>query len=395
VGGRALHPVDHGHRDRSAPDIRWSSRPRRRLHVGSMAREGPSPRSSQPALIRASAIGGSRACGARPVDQQGLGRAAHRHAAHLGVQHDVDGLLRIGGRVDEHVVQALQVAQHRHPGLGLDPRHQALAAPGDDQVDRAVQARQDRAHGVAVGRADHLHGVGRDPRRLQPLGDGRVDGEVGLDALGPAAQDHRIARAHAQRGGVGGDVGPALEDHGDHADRRAHPGDVQAVGTGPAGGLHAQRIGDGGHGLDAGGHAFQALGVQHQPLDHRRGQAAGPGLVEVAGVGGQDGGGASARMAAAMAFRAAVRWAGVATRRAAPLPSRLSHRRHRRLQAHARVVHRHPPIPDMLPRYAQSEAYLGALRAAISAAWPSGSSDRSDLVSTTTGRAPLCQAAAR
>jgi hypothetical protein len=37
-----------------------------------------------------------------------------------------------------------------------------------------------------------------------------------------AAQDHGITRLQAQPAGIRGHVGPALENHADHAERRTH-----------------------------------------------------------------------------------------------------------------------------------------------------------------------------
>jgi len=64
--------------------------------------------------------GGRQAFGRRPIDQQGLGRAADGDAPHLGVQHHGAGDLQIGPRMQIGVVQPFQVAEHRRLRLGLD-----------------------------------------------------------------------------------------------------------------------------------------------------------------------------------------------------------------------------------------------------------------------------------
>jgi len=329
---------------------------------GTRTRAAASPRSSQPAAISASAIGGrsfSAAAETLLVDQQGLGRAADRHPPQLGVDDDVDGLLGIGGGVDEDVVQAFEVAQHRGAGLGLDAGDQALAAARDDQVDRAVQALEDHADGGAIGRLHRLHRAGGQAGGHQAALDRRVDREVRGDALRAAAQDHRVARAHAQRRGVGGHVRTALVDHGDHADRRTHPADVEAVGPGPARGGHAQRVGDLGDGLDPGGDAFQARFVQGQAVEHRARDAVGFGARQVLRVGGEDGGGGGADLGGHGADGGgALLWRGQA-QGARALARRPAHVRHRRLQAHhARVIH----VRSSPHAYAQVEAYLERVR---------------------------------
>ena len=80
--------------------------------------------------------------------------------------------------MDEDVVQAFQMAQHRNASLVADPRHQALAAPGNDQVDGALEAGQHEAHGVPVGCAHHLDAGLRKAGLGQARGDRGVDRQV-------------------------------------------------------------------------------------------------------------------------------------------------------------------------------------------------------------------------
>ena len=61
-----------------------------------------------------------------------------------------------------------------------------------------------------------------------------MDRAAGAETVRAAAQDHRVAGLQAQRAGIGGDVGAALEDHADDAERRAHALDGQAVRPLPA-----------------------------------------------------------------------------------------------------------------------------------------------------------------
>ena len=111
----------------------------------------------------------------RGVDQQGLGRAAHRCPPQLGVQHHLAGHVEVGGAVDEGVADPLEVAEHGRPRLALHPLDQALAAARDDQVDGAVQPAQDQAHRLAVLGGDQLHGGLGQAGAGEALGDRRVD----------------------------------------------------------------------------------------------------------------------------------------------------------------------------------------------------------------------------
>ena len=68
------------------------------------------------------------------------GGAADTRAAHLRIEHDRLRHLEIGGGIDIDVVDAFEMREHRHPGLGLDARDETLAAARHDHVHAAVQA---------------------------------------------------------------------------------------------------------------------------------------------------------------------------------------------------------------------------------------------------------------
>ena len=89
-----------------------------------------------------------------------------------------------------------------------------------------------------------------------------VDHARRRERVGTAAQDDGIAGFEAERTGVGGDVGPALIDDADDAERRAHPLQMQPVGAIPGRRDGADGIGQVGDLLDAARHR----------LDPRRGQ---------------------------------------------------------------------------------------------------------------------------
>ena len=103
-----------------------------------------------------------------------------------------------------------------------------------------------------------------------------------------------VAALDAERGGVDRDVGPALVDHEDHAERNAHLADFQAVGPPARGDDLADRVGQGGDVAQGLGHLLDPLGFERQAVDRRRLRApAGGGLGEVRGVGREDFSGAS------------------------------------------------------------------------------------------------------
>ena len=173
--------------------------------------------------------------GEGPVDQQRLGRAADAGAAHLGVDDDRRGHVEVGGRVDIDVADAFEMGEDRHPRLGLHARDEALAAARHDDVDGAVEAGSiaPTAARSVVG-TSWIAASGR-PAARRPATQAGMDGARGVEALRAAAQDGGVAGLQAERAGIGGDVRPALEDHADDAERRAHALDVQAVGRVPLG----------------------------------------------------------------------------------------------------------------------------------------------------------------
>ena len=131
------------------------------------------------------------------------------------------------------------------------------------------------AHRGAIGGFHQLHGVGRQAgvhERGLHLAPQR---QVGLQRLGAAAQDAGVAALDGQRGGFDRDVGPALVDHAEHAQRHAHLPHADAAG--PA--LHAadlaHRVGHGGDLLAALGHGVDDLRRERQAVEQRAGQAGG------------------------------------------------------------------------------------------------------------------------
>ena len=124
------------------------------------------------------------------------------------------------------------------------------------------------------------------PARPGPAGcSGRSPG--GVDRLGAAAQDGRVAGLQAQAGGVDGHVRPRLVDDPDHAQRHAHLADLDARGHIAHVADLADRVGQRGDLAQALDHVVDARRGQRQAVQHRRLQAIGAagGEVLLVGVG--------------------------------------------------------------------------------------------------------------
>ncbi len=136
---------------------------------------------------------------------------------------------------------------------------------------------------------DELHRIARAaPRFRQPRGERRVDRAVRpRTASEPPRRIAALPDIRHERPGIGGDIGAALIDDADHADRHAHPGEHQPFGPLDAVDLGARRDrpapqprrSPGGHGLDP-------ARIELQPVEHRAGQAIGFGGRHVFGIGG-------------------------------------------------------------------------------------------------------------
>ena len=226
------------------------------------------------------------------VHQQRLGGTADAGAAHLGVGQDGARHGRVGTGVDVGVAEPLGMGEHRHPRLRQHARHQPLAAARDDEVDQPGGP-QHRAHEGAVLGGGQLHRILRQPGLAQALAQAVGDGVGGARALAAAAQDHGAAGLEAEPAGIGGDVGPALEDHADHAERLRHAADHQAVRPRPFGQGAADRVRQGRDLLQPLRHRLHARRGQHQPVAEGGGEAGRGG--EVGGVGAEDRGCARAQ----------------------------------------------------------------------------------------------------
>ncbi len=221
------------------------------------------------------------------MHQQALQGVADPGSLHLAVEHDFQGLGQVRPLIHIAVAHAHVVLEHGHGGLGHHGADEALAAPGNDHVDVLVQLEQ-RGHGGAVGHGQHLGPFRGQARGPEGLVQQRGQGQVGVDGLGPAAQDHGVARLEAENGRVDGHVGARLVDHGDDAQGHAHAPHLEAVGPLPHGLDGAHGIGHGRHLATGRCHFVQDGGSQAQPVQTGGVQVVGPGRVEVLTVGLQD-----------------------------------------------------------------------------------------------------------
>ena len=154
------------------------------------------------------------------VHQQRLHRVARPVALRLGVVGDADRHVDVGVLVDEHVTDAVEVLDHRHRRFAATRWIRLLPPRGTITSTCVIVASS--ADGGAVGGRDRLHRVLGQAGGGEALVHACGDRLVGAHRLGAAAQDRRVARFEAQRGGVGGDVRPRFVDDADHAERHAH-----------------------------------------------------------------------------------------------------------------------------------------------------------------------------
>ena len=105
-----------------------------------------------------------------------------------------------------------------------------------------------------------------------------------------------VAGLQAKRPGIGRDVGAALEDDADHAERGGDTLEPQPVRLLPLGEHPADGIREPGDVLERCRDGFETAGVEHQPVEERTLGAACLRIGDIAGIGGQDARRADARI---------------------------------------------------------------------------------------------------
>ena len=157
-----------------------------------------------------------------------------------------------------------------HARLRLDPRDEALAAAGHEDVERAVEAGEHGADRRAVAGRHELDRLAREAGFREPLPHGVGERARRAKALGAGAQHRGVAGLEAERAGVGGHVRPALEDHAHHPERRRHALDQEAVRALEGRQHPADRIGQGGDAVHRGGDRLHPLRVEREPVEKGR-----------------------------------------------------------------------------------------------------------------------------
>ena len=123
---------------------------------------------------------------------------------------------------------------------------------------------------LAPAPRDEADAALRQARRSTASAAIRASAAFECDRRGGAAQDDRVARLQAQRGGVDRHVRARLVDDGDDAERHAHLAHVEAVGQAVAVDHLADRVGERGDLADRrGAIAADALLVEAQAVEQR------------------------------------------------------------------------------------------------------------------------------
>jgi len=211
--------------------------------------DGPGPLAApehDPRLLQGIRRGGQERAGHALVDQQRLHGVADARTLRLRVEADPDGHVEIGALVDEDVADPLVMLDHGDPRLADHGPDEVLAPPGDDEIDVLLELQQD-VDGLAVHHGDELDGVFGQPLDPEHAAQDRAQGPVGMDRLGAAPEDDRVAGLQAQGRRVGRHVGARLVDDPDDPQRDPHPAHEQPVGPAPHGRDLPHGIGQGGH----------------------------------------------------------------------------------------------------------------------------------------------------
>ena len=221
-----------------------------------------------------------------PVDQADLGGVAHAGPGTFGVFDDVQGHILIRVPVHVDVADAGPRLQHGDGGVVHAGPDEPRAPPGDEQVHQPSGLHQLICRGPS-GILHQLERVMGQSGGGQTLLQRGHNGGGGAVSLLPSPQDAGRARLQGQGGGVGGDVGAALVNNGDHPHRHGGLFNDQPVGP-----LHPtedrpHRVGQLRHLPQAGGHAGNSVGAEGQPVQHHLGD--GPlGRLQVQGIGRKD-----------------------------------------------------------------------------------------------------------
>ena len=183
---------------------------------------------------------------------------------------------------------ALEMSEDRHARLALHALDKALAAARHDHVERSAQPLQHLADRLAGGEG-RAGDRGFRQAGFDEAGDqAGVNRGGGMEAIGAAAQNHRIAAFEAERARIRRHVRPAFVDHADDAERRRDTLDPQPVRPLESRQHAPDRIGQCRDLFDAARHGLDARLVEREPIEESWRQSARFRLGQIAGIGGQD-----------------------------------------------------------------------------------------------------------
>ena len=221
------------------------SRPKSSSVAGDHAvvrRNAASPWTVTPASCRAATTRGRNSSATVGVHEQRLGGVADAGAVGLGVEHDRQRHVEVGRGVDVDVAVADPGLDHRHRRL-LDHRlDQARSPARDEHVDQPAGAHQ-LLDGLARLGRHQLDDVGGQPGVVDRVAQHADERGVAVAGAAAAPEQHGVARLEADAGRVDGDVGAALVDHPDHAERHPDLPQLQPVGERAAPDDLADRVG--------------------------------------------------------------------------------------------------------------------------------------------------------
>ena len=221
------------------------------------------------------------------MHQQALKRVADAGALDFAVVGEAQGHAEIRPFIYIKVAHAHVVLEHGHGGGFAHGAHQRFPAPGDHDVHIFVKFAE-RGDGGAIRGFHDLRRILGQPGAAQRFVEEPGQREVGMDGLRAAAQDHGVSGFQAKDGGVDGDVGARLENHGDDPERDAHLADHEPVGALPLlldDADFISHLGDMQTGI---GHIRHDARREGEPVEARSVHVCGLGGVHVEGVGLED-----------------------------------------------------------------------------------------------------------
>ena len=181
------------------------------------------------------------------------------------------------------MTNAVEVSEHWHARIGLNPRDEVLPAARHDHVDRPGGGQHRADHG-AVLRWYELHRGLRNPGIGKSARHRGMDRAIGMYRFAAPTQQNGVARAQAQGSGIDGNVGTTFVDDANQTDGYAHPRQDQPVRPHCGIDLLADWIGQPRNLLDRGGNRFQSNGIEPQPVEHGGGQPSRLARGEIFGV---------------------------------------------------------------------------------------------------------------